>query len=62
MDLRHVIVGPIVTEKAERFKASARTHTLRIAPDATKVDVINALRKYYDVDIASVRVDRKSVV
>lgn len=49
MDLTRVILGTVVTEKAERQK-SARVYCLRIHPDATKVDVKNALRRYYDVE------------
>lgn len=55
MDLTTVIVGPVVTEKAECLKA-ARTHTLRVAPGATKVEVRQALKKLYDVDVRGVRV------
>lgn len=58
MELSRVIVGPVVTEKAERLKGVNRTYTIRVAPDATKIDVINALKKYYDVDALSVRVMR----
>ena len=55
MDLANVILGPVVTEKAERLKAQ-NTYTLRVARSATKIDVKGALRKYYDVDVESVRV------
>ena len=57
MELSRVILGTVVTEKAERIKAN-RSHTLRVSPDATKVDVINALQRYYGVDVTSVRVMR----
>jgi large subunit ribosomal protein L23 len=56
MDPSHVILGPVVTEKAERLKAKQRTYTLRVAPRATKVDVAHALKALYDVDVESVRV------
>jgi len=58
MELSRVIVGPVVTEKAERLKVADRTYTLRVAPGSTKVDVKSALKKYYDVDAVSVRVMR----
>ncbi len=58
MDLSRVIVGPVETEKSERMKASDRTYTIRVAPNATKIDIKSALRKYYDVDALSVRVLR----
>lgn len=55
MELANIILGPVVTEKAERLKAQ-HTYTLRVANGATKIDVKNALRKYYDVEVESVRV------
>lgn len=58
MDLSRVIVGPVVTEKAERLKGVHRTYTIRVAPNATKIDVINALKKYYEVEATSVRTMR----
>jgi large subunit ribosomal protein L23 len=57
MDLSRVILGSLLTEKAERQKAS-RTLTLKVAPEATKVDVKAALRRFYDTDAANVRVIR----
>lgn len=58
MDLSRVILGSVVTEKAERLKASGRTYTLRIAPAATKIEVAKALKHFYDIDVTSVRVLR----
>ena len=65
MDLARVIIGPVVTEKAERLKAGGgspksgtQMHTLWIVPGATKIEVKNALKRYYGVDAASVRVMR----
>lgn len=58
MELTRIILGPIVTEKAEGLKASEthRTYTMQVAASATKVDVKNALKRFYDLDVASVRV------
>ena len=58
MDLSRVIVGPVNTEKSERLKTVNRTYTIQVAPNATKVDVVNALDKYYDVEATSVRTMR----
>ncbi len=58
MELSQVVIGQIVTEKAERLKGINRTYTIRVAPKATKVDVASALEKYYDVEVTSVRVMR----
>lgn len=57
MDLSRVIVGNIVTEKSERLKTE-RSYTLKVLPSATKIDVLNALKNYYDVDVTSVRMMR----
>lgn len=54
MELNRIIIGPVMTEKAEVQK-TAGIYTIRVHPNATKVDVKNALRKFYDVDVASVR-------
>ncbi len=58
MDLSRVILGQIVTEKAERLKADKeqRTYTLRVAPMSTKIDIEKALEKYFNVNVSSVRV------
>ena len=58
MDLSRIIMGPVVTEKAERLKADAahRTYTLRVSPSATKVDIRRAIEHFYDVSVATVRV------
>jgi len=58
MELSQVVIGPIVTEKAERMKGLCRTFTIRVAPKSTKVDIRNALTKYYDVEVTSVRTMR----
>ena len=68
MDISRVIIGPVVTEKAERLKAGVpskasaksgetkRMHTLWVAPKATKIEVRNALRRFYGVEASSVRI------
>lgn len=55
MDLSRVILGSVVTEKSERLKAH-RSYTLMVHPDASKVDVMNALTKFFNVEPVSVRV------
>lgn len=58
MELTSVIIGPVVTEKAETQKAQRRTYSVLVSPKATKIDVKNALRTLYGVDVTSVRVMR----
>lgn len=57
MDIASIILGEVTTEKSEQMKED-RTYTLRVHNDATKVDVKNALKKFFDVDAASVRIMR----
>lgn len=54
MDPARFILGPVLTEKAERLK-SQRTYTLRVSPAATKTEIVHALESRFDVDIESVR-------
>lgn len=56
MDLTRVITGQVVTEKAEQLKGGAKTYTLSVAPKATKMEVKAALKRFYGVEAASVRV------
>ena len=58
MDLSRVIIGQITTEKSERQKSTDRTYTIYVAPNATKIDVKNALRKFYDINATSIRTMR----
>lgn len=57
MELSRTIIGPVLTEKAERMKA-ARSYTLHVDLSATKIDVKSALEKFFDVEVQSVRVLR----
>lgn len=57
MDLPRIILGPVLTEKAERLK-TRRTHVLRVHPAATKVDIVHALERYFGVQVQGVRIQR----
>ena len=57
MQISSIILGPVVTEKAERLRA-ANTYVLRVHMDATKIDVKQALRTFFDVEVESIRVLR----
>ena len=57
MDPSSVILGAIVTEKSQRLK-DQRVHSLRVHSRATKVDVLHALRTFFDVDVLQVRMFR----
>ena len=55
MELSRIIMGQVVTEKAERQKATTRTYTLRVDPSSTKVDVARALETFFGVQVQGVR-------
>ncbi len=55
MDLSTIILGPVVTEKAEAGK-TGNVYVIRVAPRATKIDVKRALKRFYDADVESIRV------
>lgn len=59
MDFSRTILGAVVTEKAERQKATDRhVYTLWVSKSATKIDVKAALEHLYDIDVADLRVMR----
>lgn len=59
MTSSRIILGPVVTEKAERLKAQPKhTYTLWIRNDATKVDITRALEEFYDIKVEGVRIQR----
>jgi ribosomal protein L23 len=54
MHLSTLIIGPVVTEKAEALKTQ-KTYVIHVRSEATKVDIKNALKQFYDVDVSSIR-------
>lgn len=57
MDLTNVILGEVVTEKAERLKIR-KVAMLRVHPQATKVDIASALRLHFGVQPLSIRITK----
>ncbi|MBI5415170.1 50S ribosomal protein L23 [Candidatus Peregrinibacteria bacterium] len=55
MNLHQVLIGPLVTEKSVRLQ-ELNKHTFRVHKDATKIDVVNAIRTYYGITPLSVRI------
>lgn len=53
-----VILGPLVTEKAEFGRVEDQTLCFRIHPDATKTDVKHAVHAIFQVEVDSVRTAR----
>ena len=53
-----VILGPIVTEKAETGRVDERTLCFKVHPKATKTDVRNAVHAIFQIDVEGVRTAR----
>lgn len=53
-----VIIGPLITEKAELGRVEEQTLCFRVHPRATKTDVKNAVHAIFQVEIDSVRTAR----
>jgi large subunit ribosomal protein L23 len=49
-------LGAVVTEKAERIKAEQGKYTFRVATDANKVEVRQAVEKLFKVHVTDVKV------
>jgi len=56
MNLSQVIIGPVVTEKAMKLASDQNYHTIFVHPQATKLYIKTTLKKYYDVDVAAVKI------
>jgi len=56
IDLRSVILGVVVTEKSERLKGAESKYTFRVARNANKVAIRQAVEKLFRVHVTDVRV------
>lgn len=54
MELTQVILGEVLTEKAQREQGK-KIALLRVHPHATKIDVRNALHRFFGVEASSIR-------
>ena len=52
---RQVIVRPLMTEKSMRLKDERNAVAFRVAPDATKVEVRQAVEAIFNVKVTDVR-------
>lgn len=51
-----VVLGVIVTEKAERLKAGQSKYTFRVVPEANKIEIRKAVERLFKVHVKDVRV------
>jgi large subunit ribosomal protein L23 len=50
-----VIIRPLLTEKGTRLRMEQNQYLFEVAGDATKIDIVNAVKALYGVDVIKVR-------
>ncbi|RMF60758.1 MAG: 50S ribosomal protein L23 [Calditrichaeota bacterium] len=55
-DPREIIIEPILTEKALRLQETANQYMFKVAKDANKIQIKDAIEKRFSVSVVSVRV------
>ena len=53
--VQDIVVRPLITEKAERGRESARQYAFEVHRDATKIQVKGAVEKLFTVKVTAVR-------
>jgi large subunit ribosomal protein L23 len=57
-EVRRVVVRPLMTEKSMRLKEEQNAVTFQVAPDATKVEIRQAVETIFKVKVSGVRTAR----
>ncbi len=55
MNLYNVLLEPVLSEKSTAQREKNRKITFKVNKDATKLDVLKAIRTLYDAKVTSVR-------
>ncbi|MEO0202671.1 MAG: 50S ribosomal protein L23 [candidate division WOR-3 bacterium] len=55
MDIRDVIIRPLITEKALNYRDFHRTYVFEVHPDANKSMIKQAVEKLFNVKVEKVR-------
>jgi large subunit ribosomal protein L23 len=55
MELKDVLVRPLITEKTTTFLGNDRTFAFEVGLAANKIQIKNAIQVYYDVGVENVR-------
>jgi len=50
-----IILSPVVTEKSHRVADKTKTVVLKVQPEATKAQILEAVEKLFEVQVAAVR-------
>jgi large subunit ribosomal protein L23 len=54
-DPREVILRPVVTEASAMLQEDLQTYTFIVAKDANKIEIRNAVKQLFNVDVVDVR-------
>ena len=55
MEMKDILIRPIVTEKSTTHLGTEQTYAFEVGLDANKVQVKRAVEKFYDVSVSNVR-------
>lgn len=55
MELKDVLVRPLVTEKSTSFLGSDRAYAFEVGVDANKIQIKRAVEQFYGVEVDEVR-------
>ena len=55
MELYSIIRKPLLTEKSTISREQSNQYVFEVAPDATKIEILNAVEKLFKVKVLSVR-------
>ena len=55
MELKDVLIRPLVTEKSTTWLGDDRTYAFEVGIDANKIQVKKAVETFYDVEVEAVR-------
>lgn len=55
MKLSQILIKPILTEKANALQEKSRTFSFRVAKEANKLEIKNAIEGFYGVTVEDVR-------
>jgi large subunit ribosomal protein L23 len=55
MRLNEILIKPILTEKANALQEKKRTFSFRVAREANKLEIKNAVESFYGVSVEDVR-------
>ena len=59
MNITNIIRGPVITEKSHQLIGDKNAYTLKVARQANKFTVKNAVQELYDVSVLAVNILNK---